>query len=204
MPLYPSLVLKIKMEKLLPKAMWMVKCMLQNISLPHAKAFAPKMNLNLRRVYEAYKNEPGFLIASHTCMPETDSIPVLKKYEAKMLAGALTQNPNGSYKIIHTDSLEKFTNTNWYFLTGDKILLYKLARQGYIIDNDKPDSTQHIGDQFLHSQFFALVDKNNRVRGIYDGLENREIEKLIGDIKNLLKEKVTTKRFMDGFGNNPG
>ena len=139
-----------------------------------------KMNLNLRRVYEAYKNEPGFLIASHTCMPETDSIPVLKKYEAKMLAGALTQNPNGSYKIIHTDSLEKFTNTNWYFLTGDKILLYKLARQGYIIDNDKPDSTQHIG------------------------LENREIEKLIGDIKNLLKEKVTTKRFMDGFGNNPG
>ena len=111
---------------------------------------------------------------------------------------------DGSYKIIHTDSLEKFTNTNWYFLTGDKILLYKLARQGYIIDNDKPDSTQHIGDQFLHSQFFALVDKNNRVRGIYDGLENREIEKLIGDIKNLLKEKVTTKRFMDGFGNNPG
>jgi len=168
------------------------------------KGICPKMNLNLRRVYEAYKNEPGFLIASHTCMPETDSIPVLKKYEAKMLAGALTQNPNGSYKIIHTDSLEKFTNTNWYFLTGDKILLYKLARQGYIIDNDKPDSTQHIGDQFLHSQFFALVDKNNRVRGIYDGLENREIEKLIGDIKNLLKEKVTTKRFMDGFGNNPG
>lgn len=167
------------------------------------KGICPKMNLNMRRVYEAYKNEPGFLIASHTCMPETDTVPVLKNYEHKMLSGKLTQNKNGSYKIVHTDSLEKISNSNWYFLTGNKTMLYELARNGYIIDNDKPDSTQNISDQFLHSQFFALVDKNNRVRGIYDGLENREIEKLIGDIKDLLKEKLTTKRFMDGFNNNP-
>ena len=167
------------------------------------KGICPKMNLNMRRVYEAYKNEPGFLIASHTCMPETDSIPVLKKYEAKMLGRVLTQNQNGSYKIIEQDSLISYSNKNWYFLTGNKTLLYNLARQGYIIDNNHPDSTQNISDQFLHSQFFALVDKNNRVRGIYDGLENREIVKLIDDIKDLLKEKVTTKRFMDGFNNNP-
>lgn len=38
----PEFSFKDQMEKLLPKAMWMVKCMLQNISLPHAKAFAPK------------------------------------------------------------------------------------------------------------------------------------------------------------------
>lgn len=49
------------------------------------KGICPKMNLNLRRVYEAYKNEPGFLIASHTCMPETDSIPVLKNMKPKCL-----------------------------------------------------------------------------------------------------------------------
>ena len=79
-----------------------------------------------------------------------------------------------------------------------------MARQDYGIDNGKPDSTQLIKDQFIHTQFFALVDKQGRVRGmVYDGLKNDEIENLITDIKGLLKEKVTTKRFMNGFSNTP-
>ena len=43
-----------------------------------------------------------------------------------------------------------------------------------------------------------------RVRGMaYDGLDNSEVDKLIDDIKGLLKEKITTPRFMNGFSNNP-
>jgi hypothetical protein len=41
------------------------------------------------------------------------------------------------------------------------------------------------------------------VRGVYDGLKDDEIQKLIVDIKDLLNEKVITKRFMNGFSNNP-
>ena len=78
-----------------------------------------------------------------------------------------------------------------------------MARQAYVIDNNKPDSTQNIADQFIHTQFFALVDKSHRVRGIYDGLNEGEIQKLLSDIKNLLEEKVESKRFMNGFSNNP-
>ena len=78
-----------------------------------------------------------------------------------------------------------------------------MARQAYGIDNGKPDSIQ-IQDQFIHTQFFALVDKQGRVRGmVYDGLNNEEVDKMITDIKGLLKEKVTTKRFMNGFSNTP-
>src|SRR5262245_1269951 len=40
----------------------------------------PTMNTNMRRVYEKFKNEKGFLILSHTSDPERDSVPVLKKY----------------------------------------------------------------------------------------------------------------------------
>ena len=79
-----------------------------------------------------------------------------------------------------------------------------MARESYLIDNNKPDSMQNIADQFIHTQFFALVDKYQRVRGIYDGLNEGEIQKLLKDIKELLKEKVTSKRFMNGFSNNPG
>lgn len=170
------------------------------------KGICPKMNANMRRVYDAFKDEPAFMILSHTCMPETDSVPILKAYEETMLNGKLVKKDDGSYKIDYdtaTIGRLPIKNSNWHFVTGDKTQLYKMARQGYGIDNGKPDSTQ-IKDQFIHTQFFALVDKQRRVRGmVYDGLSNDEVDKLITDIRGLLKEKITAKRFMNGFSNTP-
>lgn len=162
----------------------------------------------MRRVFDAFKDEPDFMILSHTCMPETDSVPILKAYEAKMIGGNLQKEADGSYSINYTDTVKrqnpKPLNSNWNFVTGDKAALYKMARQSYGIDNGKPDSTQLIQDQFIHTQFFALVDKVGRVRGmVYDGLSNEEVDNMIQDIKGLLKEKFTSKRFMNGFSNNP-
>jgi protein SCO1/2 len=170
------------------------------------KGICPKMNANMRRVYDMYKDESNFLILSHTCMPETDSIPLLKAYEAKMINGKLVKNDDGSYKIEYDttgNGLQTTDNKIWNFITGDKASLYKMARQSYKIDNNKPDSAQTIADQFIHTQFFALVDNQRRVRGIYDGLNEDEMQKLFKDIKGLLKEKITTKRFMNGFSNTP-
>ncbi len=155
------------------------------------KGICPKMNSNMRRVYDAFKNDSNFLIVSHTCMPETDSVPVLKKYEAKMLLGTLKNTGNGYY--IEADSsiyhLPLPTNNVWQFVTGPKSKLYSMARHSYIIDDNKTaDTTQKIEDQFIHTQLFALVDKQTRVRGIYDGLKEDEVQKLLKDIKGLLKE----------------
>lgn len=169
------------------------------------KGICPKMNANMRRVYETFKDEKDFMILSHTCMPETDSVPVLKEYEQKTLKGKLMRKDDGTYRIQDSqDTTSVASNTNWHFLTGDKADLYKLARQGYLIDNGKPDSTQNIENEFIHTQFFALVDRNGRVRAIYDGLKEEEVDKLMSDVRGLLKEKVSTKRFMTGFSNNPG
>jgi protein SCO1/2 len=167
------------------------------------KGICPKMNANMRRVYNEFREEENFAIVSHTCQPEVDSLPLLKMYANKMINGKLSLT-NGNYSVSEPDSTTATTISNWYFVTGDKTELYKLARQGYMIDNGKPDTAQNIEDQFIHTQFFALVDKNRRVRGIYDGLKEKEILKLLTDINDLLKEKITSKRFMDGFGNNPG
>lgn len=171
------------------------------------KGICPLMNANMRRVFDLYKHEPNFMILSHTCMPETDSVPLLKAYEAKMINGKLKQDKDGAYEIEYDSATKqlntKILNPNWNFVTGDKALLYKMARQSYKIDNNKPDSTQTLADQFIHTQFFALVDNQRRVRGIYDGLNEDEMQKLLKDIKGLLKEKITTKRFMNGFSNTP-
>lgn len=154
------------------------------------KGICPLMNANMRRVYDVYKADSSFMILSHTCMPETDSVPLLKQYEARMLAGTLVKNADGVYKIAYdSNSTAPVKNTNWEFVTGDKKKLYDMARHSYLIDNNKSiDTTAAIADQFIHTQFFALVDKQARVRGIYDGLKEDEIQKLIKDIDGLLKE----------------
>jgi len=137
-------------------------------------------------------------------MPEVDSVDRLKSYEAKMITGTLIKKQDGSYKIEGSkDSMNVLHNPNWKFVTGKKDDLYKLARQGYMIDNGKPDSTQRIENQFLHTQFFALVDRYGRVRGIYDGLIEAEIQKLLLDIPALMREKVEPGRFLNGFSNTP-
>lgn len=134
------------------------------------KGICPKMNANMKGVYDKFKNDKDFAIISHTSMPETDSVPLLKAYEEKMIGS----NP-------------QFVS-QWYFVTGNKDSLYKMARQSYLLDNEKNNSI-NIEESFIHTQFFALIDKQERVRGIYDGLKPVEIARLDKDIQTLLKEK---------------
>ena len=148
------------------------------------KGICPMMNANMKLIYDRFKEEPGFSILSHSSMPDTDSITVLKAYEQKFLKGEV--------------------NHGWHFLTGNKDSLYKMARQSYSLDNERNNSV-NIKDQFIHTQFFALVDKQRRVRGIYDSLKPDELEKLNSDIKDLLREKSDPASSNHSpFSNNPG
>ena len=160
------------------------------------KGICPRMNANMRRIYDVHKNDSDFMILSHTCMPETDSVPLLKKYEAKMLRGDLVKNDDGSYQLKTDSALlaqPVRVNNNWFFVTGDKTTLYGMARHSYLIDNNKKDTLSNIADQFIHTQLFALIDKQTRVRGIYDGLKEVEIQKLLKDIQGLLNEKYQSR-----------
>ena len=66
----------------------------------------PKLNTNMKKVYEQYKDTEGFLLVSHTCNPETDSAARLKYYADSM----------------------KVDTKRWWFLTGSKDSLYTSAR----------------------------------------------------------------------------
>jgi protein SCO1 len=129
------------------------------------QTICPKMNTNMKKVYEACRNEKDFLILSHTCDPKNDSAARLKQY---------------------ADSLKVDTN-RWIFLTGAKDSLYNMARFSYKIDDPK-DNTVSVEEDFLHTQFFALVNKSGEVTAIYDGLKQKEIQSLITEIKKLTKE----------------
>ena len=129
------------------------------------KGICPKLNTNLKSVYEKYKDEPGFLILSHSVDPVTDSVGRLK---------------------IYADSLGVDVN-HWIFLTGNKDSLYMAARESYLLDDPKNNLTP-ISEQFIHTQFFALVDKTGNVRKIIDGLKKDELREMDEAIDQLLKE----------------
>ena len=128
------------------------------------QSICPVMNKNMMTVAKVFEGDTTFRILSHTVKPEEDSIPVLKEY-------ALAHNANPK---------------SWWFLTGKKKELYDLARKSYLMNNEegKGDS-----DDFIHTQFFVLVDKERHLRGFYDGTNSEEVLKLIKDIHLLEKEQ---------------
>ncbi len=141
----------------------------------------PEMNANIRNLSREFAAEPDFRILSHTVDPETDSVARMKRY-----ADSLGADPS-----------------KWYFLTGRKDSLYRMARESYLLDDPK-NNLQNLDEQFIHTQFVALVDKNGKVRKIYDSLKKGEVAELEKDIRILLKEQAETPRFANAlFNNNP-
>jgi protein SCO1 len=69
---------------------------------------------------------------------------------------------------------------------GYKADIYAMARTSYFAEEDlgfTKDSTE-----FLHTEHVLLVDKNQHIRGIYNGTLQLEMEQLIKDIFSLKKE----------------
>ena len=127
------------------------------------RGICPRLNTNMKKVYERFKDEKDFVILSHTSDPETDSVQQLKKY---------------------ADSLGVNTS-KWMFLTGRKDSLYTMARISYTID-DPANNLRNIDDDFLHTQYLALVNRQGEVKKIYDGLKDSEIRAMIKEIEKTL------------------
>lgn len=128
----------------------------------------PVMNAEMQRVQSAFKGNDDFRILSFTVDPQTDTVAQMKRY-----AEGHGADP-----------------AQWHFLTGDKKDLYKLARRSFFVL--KPAEAQNQGDvgsDFIHTNYFVLVDTQKRIRGYYDGTNSKEVDKLIADIQKLMEEK---------------
>jgi protein SCO1/2 len=126
-------------------------------------SICPIMTTNMIDVQKAFADNPKVMILSHTVTPETDSVPVLKKY-----------------------ALEKgVIDSKWNLVTGDKKDIYSMARKSYLaVKLGKPEELYDM----VHTENFVLVDAERRVRGFYDGTKKEEVKKLIEDIQWLLTE----------------
>jgi protein SCO1/2 len=142
---------------------WDNKIVVVDFFFTHCVTICPKLTTNLAKIQDAYKDDESVVINSFSVDPERDSASQLKKY--------------GIGYSVDEDK--------WNLLTGDKKDIYRLARNSFrvvVTDGDGGPT------DFIHTERLVLVDKQKRIRGYYDGTDEKEVKQLIRDIKKLKNE----------------
>ncbi|GHB42895.1 SCO family protein [Mongoliitalea lutea] len=123
----------------------------------------PTMKAQMLRVYEEFKDYPNFQILSHTIDPIHDTQEVLKEYAGRI-------------------GVENAST--WHFLTGDQEKIFEIGQTSYLTtameDQNEPGG-------YLHSGAFILIDQQGRIRGLYDGTKEDQVNRLMKDIPKLLQ-----------------
>lgn len=126
------------------------------------QTICPIMTDQMVRVQQEILNDDEVMLLSHSVTPEIDSVAQLKRY-----------------------ALEKgVIDKKWNLVTGDRKHIYDLARKSYLVVKD--DNSEDYG--MIHTENFALIDKNKQIRGLYNGISPTSVDSLIQDIKRLKKE----------------
>jgi protein SCO1/2 len=128
-------------------------------------SICPIMHRKMLKVYNEFKSVPDFKIISHTIDPKHDSVAVMKKYADKL----------------------GISGDSWWLLQGDKQATYQLSKS-YLVRTPEEGGKEI----FIHDGFFVLVDKNKHIRGMYDGTDEKQVDKMIADIK-VLRAEVNTQ-----------
>ncbi|CAN5363269.1 SCO family protein [soil metagenome] len=138
------------------------KIFVANFFFATCPTICPKMNFNVKGVADKYKEDQQVKFLSFTVDPEQDSVQALAAYAKEQGAD----------------------NNQWWFLTGDKDAIYSIARDGFLV----PAAGGKTAADFFHSQDLMLIDREKRIRGIYDGLDEADVKKLCDEIDVLERE----------------
>jgi len=124
-----------------------------------------EMNARMEFLTKEYAGNRMIRFCSVSVDPDHDSPEVLAKYSSSFHA----------------------VPEVWHFLTGDKNLIYDIARKDFLLDAYSPklDSTN-----IVHSPLFVLVDPQKRIRGYYDSGNKDQMNKLNDEIKVLIAEQL--------------
>lgn len=134
----------------------------------------PTLTRNMKRLQDAFSNTNTDTIVqflSFSVDPKRDSAQALKKYADK-------------YGVNHD---------NWWMLTGEKDEIYDIAKKEFKANV----ADTKIDTNFIHTEYFFLLDKDRVVRGWYNGMDSLGLKRLANDVALLKIEKVkNTQRRM--------
>jgi protein SCO1/2 len=129
----------------------------------------PLLVESLGRAQSALAAQDDVVMVSYSVTPTIDTPAVLKAFGAA----------------------HGIDPSRWKLLTGPADDIYRLARESYFADDRRLDPGQSAATQILHTEKVLLVDREGRVRGVYNGTVPFDIDRLIGDIDTLRQEPGT-------------
>lgn len=142
------------------------KVWIANFFFTSCPTICPKMTAQMKRLSILTKDlEKEIQFMSFSINPDRDRPFLLQKYIAK----------NG------------ITAKNWYFFTGNKESEVHFLGDQHFLVNAREDLGSEGG--YAHSEAFVLVDKEGYIRGMYNGTDTKEVDKLQKDLRKLLKNE---------------
>lgn len=143
------------------------KIILADFFFTSCPSICPRVQKEMLRLYDRYKEDDRVLLISHTIDQRNDSVAVLKRY---------------------ANNLEVDTK-KWKFVTGVKDSIYNLADQYFVSVVEDPTAPKG----FDHSGRIILVDKNRHVRGFCEGTDPESVTAFFDIVDALLKEQYPKK-----------
>ena len=119
----------------------------------------PTMTKNLAALHRSFAPLENVEMVSISVNPENDTPQVLAKFAKKYNA-----------------------DTNkWHFLTGPREEIKRLAVESFKLGS--------VEEPIFHSDRFVLVDTLGRIRGYYEGTQQKSLNTVFKDMAKLMKEK---------------
>jgi len=106
--------------------------------------------------------------------------------EAVLVSYSVTPQDDTAETLAAFGELRGIDPGRWKLVTGDPEQIYALARTSYFADDGRLDAGKPAVDQFLHTEKALLVDREGRLRGVYNATLPHDIDKLIADLGQLL------------------
>lgn len=125
----------------------------------------PTLVQRLKPVQKAVLDQDDVVMVSYTVTPLTDTPEVLAEF--------------GRLRNIDPEK--------WRLLTGSLDEISRVIRTSYFADDARAVNGE-TGSRLLHTEKVLLVDRKRRLRGLYNGTNAFEMERLIEDIETLRKE----------------
>lgn len=107
--------------------------------------------------------------------------------DAVLVSFSVTPQEDTPATLAAFGELRGIDPDRWKLVTGSPEQIYGLARTSYFADDGRLEAGKAATEQFLHTEKALLVDREGRLRGVYNATLPHDIERLIADLDQLLE-----------------